>query len=84
MGSWSDYLQRVARPELYSDEQWFAAVLSLICLELMDGPWCVPRRFLRPLLATNLWKARPWILDPGASTRGGCIESYRLAFSKPV
>jgi hypothetical protein len=41
MGRWNDCLHRVARPRLYSLEQWLAATFSAVCLGV-DG-WVVAR-----------------------------------------
>lgn len=86
MGGWNDHLHRVARPKLYSLEQWLAAAFSAACLGV-DG-WAAARtpRVPQSLAGYHSWEgpaflAGFWILV--ALLAVAALSLLVFAFSKP-
>ena len=85
MGGWNDYLHRVARPKLYSLEQWIAAAFSAVCLGV-DG-WAVVRSLRVPQSLAGYHLESPafiavfWILV--VLLAAAALTLLVFAFSKP-
>ena len=86
MGGWNDYLHRVARPKLYSFEQWLAVVYSAVCLGA-DG-WVVARILQAPrlMIGHHVFEGRAflaafWILV--VLLAAAALGLLVFAFSRP-
>ena len=86
MGKWNDCLHRVARPKLYSLEQWLAAAFSAVCLGV-DG-WAVAHTLRVPQslagyrsLEDPTFVADFWIL--AVLLAAAALSLLVFAFSKP-